>query len=128
MAGNLPSAKCRASLWPVSNARAIAGLSLVVLAGGCRAQKTGPDANYEQGSRIYQQLYATELDDAYGDPKMNEVQALLEKVDPRSVDADAAKRMLASIQSGRATLAGQRADREKMAKAAAASVRAQTAA
>ena len=82
--------------------RATLGLFLILLS-GCHRQ-TGPDANYEQGSRIYQQLYAQELDDAYGDPRMDQAAALLAKVDPLSVDADAAKRMLASITTGRAAL------------------------
>jgi hypothetical protein len=104
--------------------RATLGLFLIFLS-GCHRQ-TGPDANYEQGSRIYQQLYAQELDDAYGDPRMDQVAALLAKVDPRSVDAEAAKRMLASIDTGRAALQKQRADREKMAAAAAASFKSAT--
>jgi hypothetical protein len=106
---------------PVSNARTIL-LAAVVLS-ACREHKTGPDANYEQGARIYQQLYATQLDDAYGDPRMNDAAAFLRKVNPRSVDAEAAQRMLASIDTGRAALEKQRADREKMAAAVSASVR-----
>lgn len=106
---------------PVSNARTL--LLLLVLLPACREHKTGPDANYEQGARIYQQLYATELDEAYGDPRMNDAAELLRKVSPRSVDAEAAQRMLASIDTGRAALEKQRADREKMAAAVSASVR-----
>jgi len=105
----------------VSNARTF--LLFAALLTACRQHKTGPDANYEQGSRIYQQLYATELDEAYGDPRMNDAAELLRKVDPRSVDAEAAQRMLASIDSGRAELSKQRADREKMAAAVSASAR-----
>jgi hypothetical protein len=108
----------------VSNLRAILTISFLVLA-GCRARQTGPDANYEKGSRIYQQLYAQELDDAYGDPKMNEASDLLKKVDPRSIDAESAQRMLASIDSGRALLQKQQAARNKMADAAAKSLTAQ---
>ncbi len=71
---------------------------------------------------MYQQLYASELDDAYGDPKMDEVVALLRKVDPRSGDASAAQTLLGTIQRGREELAKERADRERMAAAAARSV------
>jgi hypothetical protein len=105
----------------VSNARTF--ILAAALLAACREHKTGPDANYEQGARIYQQLYATELDEAYGDPRMNEAEELLKKVDPRSVDAEAAQRMLASIDTGRAALSQQRADREKMAAAVSASAR-----
>jgi hypothetical protein len=96
-------------------------LLCVFLAAGCRPK--GPDANYEKAAKIYQQLYATELDDAYGDPKMAEVEALLKKVDKRSIDHDAAQAMLHSIERGREELAKSRADREKMGAAAAASAR-----
>jgi hypothetical protein len=108
----------------VSNVRATLTISLLVFA-GCHARQTGPDANYEKGSRIYQRLYAQQLDDAYGDPKLDEAVSLLEKVDPRSIDAQSAKRMLASIDSGRAVLAKQRAQRDKMAAAAAAAIASQ---
>ncbi|HEY2030168.1 MAG TPA: hypothetical protein VGH20_13270 [Myxococcales bacterium] len=105
----------------MSNARTF--ILVAALLPACREHKTGPDANYEQGARIYQQLYATELDEAYGDPRMNEAADLLRKVNPHSVDAEAAQRMLASIDTGRAELSKQRADREKMAAAVSASVR-----
>lgn len=98
--------------------RRIAILCLALTA--CR-QKAGPDANYEQASKLYQQLYATQLDDAYGDPQMDRVVVLLKQVDPNSVDAEAAKTMLHSIETGRDQLAKQRAERERMAAAAAAS-------
>jgi len=87
----------------------------------CRRAPAGPDPNYEQASKLYQQLYASELDDAYGDPQMDRVVAFLKKVDSSSADADAARAMLGAIQNGREVLAKQRADREKMAAAAAAS-------
>lgn len=94
-------------------------LTLAVALAGCRRQ-TGPDANYQKASQLFQQLYATQLDDAYGDPKIDEVVALLKQVDPRSVDAEPASLMLGSIERGRAALAKERADREKLAAAAAA--------
>jgi hypothetical protein len=107
----------------VSNVRTILTVSLLVLA--CRPRVTGPDASYEKAARIYQQLYAVQLDDAYGDPKMNEAADLLKKVDPHSIDAESAQRMLASIETGRAALQKQQAARNKMADAAAASLRSQ---
>jgi len=97
----------RAAIWVVA-------LTLA----GCR-RNTGPDESYQQAAAIYQQLYSTQLDDAYGDPRMDEVVSLLHKVDPRSVDAQPAQAMLGTIQRGREELARQRAEREKMAAAAA---------
>ena len=107
--------------------RRIAIVCVVVLA-ACRRGPSGPDDNYEQASRLYQRLYASQLDDAYGDPQMDQVVALLNKVDPNSVDAPAAQTMLHAITNGRAELAKQRAAREKMAAAAAASANAAMAA
>jgi hypothetical protein len=94
-------------------------LCLVALA-GCRRQK-GPDANYERAAQLYQQLYASQLDDAYGDPQMDQVVVLLKKVDSRSSDAEAARAMLHAIDHGRQELGSSRAAREKMGAAAAAS-------
>jgi len=90
--------------------RAATCLVAIVLC-GCRPK--GPDENYHQASALYQQLYAQELDDAYGDPRMDEVVALLKKVDERSVDGPAAQTMLGAIQHGREALAKERAEREK---------------
>lgn len=100
--------------------RAALCLVCLVALAGCRRQK-GPDANYEKAARIYQQLYASQLDDAYGDPQMDEVVVLLKKVDPRSSDAEAARAMLHAIDHGRQELASSRAAREKMGATAAAS-------
>jgi len=77
----------------------------------CRSR--GPDANYQQAFTIYQQLYATELDDAYGDARMNDVVALLRKVDPRSGDAERATALLGTIERGKEAFAQQQAEREK---------------
>lgn len=96
----------------------LAALCLVSLAlAGCH-RTTGPDENYQRASALYQQLYATQLDDAYGDPRMDEVVALLRKVDSRSVDAQPAQKMLGTIQRGREALARERAEREKLSAAA----------
>jgi hypothetical protein len=86
--------------------------------GGCRWD-SGPDANYQEAAAIYQHLYATQLDDAFGDPRMDQVVALLRKVGARSADAESAQRMLGMIERGREELAKQRVEREKMAAAAA---------
>lgn len=100
------------------NRRAALILFAVLAAAGCRRGEGPPDANYQKALRIYQQLYASQLDDAYGDPKMDEAVALLKKVDSGSQDAHAASSMLGAIQRGREELAKSRAAREKMAAAA----------
>ena len=100
------------------NRRTALILFAALSAAGCRRGPGPPDANYQKASRIYQQLYVSQLDDAYGDPKMDEVVALLQKVDSGSQDAEAAKGMIGAIQHGREELVKSRAAREKMAAAA----------
>ncbi len=95
------------------NRRAALILFAVLAAAGCRRATNAPDANYQQASRLYQQLYVSQLDDAYGDPKMDEVVSLLQKVDPASQDAEAAAAMIGAIQHGREELAKSRAARAK---------------
>lgn len=83
--------------------------------GGCRRRSTQPSAEYERAAGLYQQLYATRLDDAYGDPRMDAVVADLQKVDGRSADADAARSLLGTIERGRAQLARQRQESDELA-------------
>ena len=93
---------------------------LLIAFAGCRS--SAPDPNFRQANALYQQLYATQLDDAYGDSQMDDVVDLLHKVSPRSIDAERAQAMLGLIERGREELAKQVAEREKMAAAAASSV------
>jgi hypothetical protein len=99
---------------------AVLGFALVLAQ--CR-RTSGPDANFAKASQMYQRLYATQLDEAYGDPQMDDVVRLLGKVNPRSVDAESAKALLGTIERGRQALAKERAAREQMAAAAAASAK-----
>jgi hypothetical protein len=98
-------------------------VAVLALAFACTRSAPKPDANYERASQIYQQLFAAQLDDAYGDPKMNEVEALLKKVDSASADAASAQTMLGAIQHGREELAKDRAARDRVTAAAAAPVK-----
>ncbi len=97
------------------NRRAAICLLAILTAAGCRKRLGGPDANFQQAFRLYQQLYASELDDAYGDPRIEAVVAQLKQVDPDSVDAEAAAALLGTIQRGKEALAADRARRDKMA-------------
>ena len=88
----------------------LAAVALVSFA--CR--KVGPPSpDYDRAYRIYERLYVSQLDDAFGDPQMDEAEALLKKVDPRSVDSELAQRLLQSIADGRKRLAAERAEDEK---------------
>jgi hypothetical protein len=98
-----------------------AAIALALALSGCRRAPTGPDPSYRGALQLYQQLYATELDDAYADPKMDEVIRALRATDPRSDDAEAATSLLGTIERGRAALAKERAERAARQAAAAAS-------
>lgn len=88
----------------------------------CASYSGAPDANFAKARDLYQQLYATELDEAYGDARMDEVVALLGKVPKGSVDAPSAQALLRVIDKGREELAKVTVDREKLRQAAAADV------
>jgi len=98
--------------------RARTSFLALLLAISCRKAPGPPDPNYQEARRVYDQLYVTKLDDAYGDPQMDTVVGLLEKVDHDSVDAPSAETLLGTIKRGRDDFAKARAEREKMQKAA----------
>lgn len=91
----------------------------LALAAACARYSGPPDPNFAKARDLYQQLYATQLDEAYGDPRMDEVVSLLQGVSRRSVDAPSALALLHAIENGRAELAKIHAEREKLSKAAA---------
>ncbi|MFL5312019.1 MAG: hypothetical protein ACJ79H_16425, partial [Myxococcales bacterium] len=105
---------CSSGRW---SARAFA--CALALAAAC-ARYAGPaDANFAKARDLYQQLYASDLDEAYGDPEMDQVVSLLENVNKRSVDSPSAQALLHAIDHGREELAKVHAEREKLRKAAA---------
>lgn len=91
----------------------------LLAAAACSRYSGPPDENFVKARYIYEQLYAMQLDEAYGDPKMDEVIALLGKVHKRSVDAPSAQALLHAIEHGREELAKAHAEREKLQQAAA---------
>ena len=94
----------------------------IIAAAACSRYSGPPDENFAKARYIYEQLYALQLDEAYGDPKMDEVVALLHKVHKRSVDAPSAQALLHAIEHGREDLAKAHAERDKLHKAAEADV------
>jgi len=85
----------------------------------CARYSGPPDANFAKARDLYQHLYGSELDEAYGDARMDEVVALLGKVHKRSVDAPSAQALLRVIEHGREELAKANAEREKLREATA---------
>jgi hypothetical protein len=84
-------------------------LALVLAGAGCSRKEPSPE--FTRASERFNKLYAQQLDDAYLDPGMREVEALLEKVPPDSLDAAAAKQLLTRIREGRARF--EQADQER---------------
>lgn len=86
---------------------AAAGLSL----GACRRPTNSPD--YVEASGLYDQLVYDQGDDAYLSPEMTQVEGLLAKVPPDSLDAQATRELLAKIRSERARVKKERDEAEK---------------
>ncbi len=98
--------------------RIIAVLAVMALAcGGCSRHRD-PSPEFSRASESFNKLYAQRLDDAYLDPKMREVEALLQRVPADSLDTQAATDLLNRIQEGRARM--QKAQDEAQAAGAAA--------
>lgn len=79
-------------------------LALVALcSSGCNRHRD-PSPEFSRASESFNKLYAQKLDDAYLDPKMREVEAMLQRVPPDSLDAQAATDLLGRIREGRARM------------------------
>jgi hypothetical protein len=90
--------------------RFLAVVLLLALTGCARKE---PSPEYTRASERFNKLYAKELDDAYVDPAIHEVEALLEKVPADSLDAQAAAQLLNRIRTNRARIEQAAKDREK---------------
>src|SRR3954465_11134383 len=90
----------------------------LLLVTSCRKAPGPPDPNYEQGSRLYQQLYVQKLDDAYGDPQMDTVVGLLQKVAVQLIDKPPADALQDTISQRRDAYGKARAQRVKEQQAA----------
>ena len=95
--------------------RFLAVVLLLVLPGCARKE---PSPEYTRASERFNKLYAKELDDAYVDPAIREVESLLEKVPADSLDAQAASQLLTRIRENRARIEQTSTDRDKALAAA----------
>jgi hypothetical protein len=89
--------------------RSLAVVLLLALTGCARKE---PSPEYTRASGLFNKLYAKELDDAYVDPGIHEVEALLEKVPPDSLDAQAAAELLKRIRENQSRIDQTTRDRE----------------
>jgi hypothetical protein len=84
--------------------RNLAIFALVALSlSGCSRHRD-PSPEFSRASESFNKLYAQKLDDAYLDPKMREVEAMLQRVPADSLDAQAASELLTRIHDGRARM------------------------
>ena len=102
------------SLTPLS--RPLLGLVSTVLIAlaptGCGKKQGPPSEAYEQAHKRFSKLYAQQLDAAFVDPEMDEIEALLAQVPPDSMDAASASELQARIKTGRAKMEKQRQEQE----------------
>jgi hypothetical protein len=89
---------------------------LLLAVTGCARKEPSPE--YTRASERFNKLYAKELDDAYVDPAIREVEALLEKVPADSLDAQVASQLLTRIRENRARIEQASKDRDKALAAA----------
>lgn len=87
-------------------------LAAVCFGPGCNRQKA-PSAEYREAHQRFSKLYAAQLDDAFLDPQMAEVEALLTRVPESSLDHQNAQQLLTRIREGRARMEAAVAEREK---------------
>jgi hypothetical protein len=88
-------------------------LALALIAAAACSKHKRPSEDFARASELHGQLYGQELDDAYLDPRMAEVEALLQRVPSDSMDADAAHQLLERIQKSRDRVKADLAQRQK---------------
>jgi hypothetical protein len=93
----------------------------VLMVSGC-SRRSQPSEQYAQAHQLFSKLYAAQLDDAYGDPAMVQVDALLRQVSQDSSDWRAAKELTHRIEEGRKRLQEAEAARKSAAAQASAPV------
>src|SRR5262249_32792866 len=67
---------------------------------GCHRQKA-PSQEFASANRLFVRVYAEKLEDAYLDPRMAQVEQLLNEVAAESADYAAAQELLGRIRTGR---------------------------
>lgn len=86
-------------------------LAAALALAGCR--KPQPSPEFAQANELHSRLYAAQLDDAYLDPEMSQVEELLGEVPSSSSDFAAARELAAHIESERARVEAERQARQE---------------
>lgn len=97
--------------------RPLAGLVSTVLIAlapvACRSKDSGaPSEVYEEAHQRFSKLYGQRLDEAFIDPEMDAIEALLQQVPSDSMDAQSAKELQQRIKDGRARAEQTRREKE----------------
>jgi hypothetical protein len=79
----------------------VSTLLLVLSPVACRKEAAAPSPEYEQAHQRFSKLYAQQLDQAYLDPQMAEIESQLEGVPSESLDGQSARELLQRIRDGR---------------------------
>ena len=98
--------------------RILAVLAVVALTTAGCSRHRDPSQEFSRASESFNKLYAQRLDDAFLDPKMREVEALLQRVPADSLDAQAAADLLTRIREGRTRMQKAQDDAQAAATAA----------
>jgi thiol-disulfide isomerase/thioredoxin len=85
---------------PSLRSRSLLACLLLMTGLACGTKRT-PSEEYTQAYLAFGRLTATKSDLAYVDPEMTAIEALLRRVPPQSMDAEAAARLLARIDQER---------------------------
>ncbi|MBU8894795.1 hypothetical protein DRW03_27005 [Corallococcus sp. H22C18031201] len=101
----------RSSLRPFAGLVAVLALALAPVA--CRRSPGPPSAEYEEASRRWRSLYAQKLDDAYLDPSVGEIEALLQRVPADSLDAASARELQNRLEEGRTRMTQAASERDR---------------
>ncbi|HEY8210897.1 MAG TPA: hypothetical protein VIG99_25610 [Myxococcaceae bacterium] len=84
-------------------------LALLVAAPGCPRER-GHSKAFDDASALFRKAFVEKDEDAFDDPRMQEVERLLSVVPPQSIDFPAAEELKKRIADGRAALEARRAE------------------
>lgn len=87
-------------------------VAVVCILAGCSRQKA-PSPEYRDAHQRFSKLYGAQLDDAFLDPQMAEIEAMLTRVPEKSLDYQNAQELLTRIREGRSRMEAALAEREK---------------
>lgn len=86
---------------------------LIVLALSACQKELGPKSpEYDEARQRFSKIYGQKLDEAFLEPEMDAIEALLQQVPPDSMDAQSANELQQRINNGRAKMERLRQERE----------------